>query len=49
MRMLLAVGALLVKARKVELKPKRVAHHLDAIVLMADPSRPKRGQVVVVQ
>ena len=49
MRMLLAVGALLVKAQKVAQKPKLAAHHLDAIVLMADPSRPKRGQVVVVQ
>ena len=48
MRMLLAVGALLVKAQKVARKPNLAEHQAVAPVRVADPSRPKLGQVVVV-
>ena len=48
MRMLSAVGALPAKTPKVAQKPKLAEHQAVAPVRVADPSRPKLGQVVVV-
>ena len=48
MRMLSAVGALLVKTLKVGQKPNLAEHQAVAPVRVADPLRPKLGRVVVV-